>query len=644
MTDEIFSIPVSSIVFGAILIPVFLAFLCFVIRKDVIRNGIMRFGAISVMGLSLTIAFCFFDSKIATDDIKINNIHIIENIMVIVEILIALLIVYLGIKHKKYVAPLFSIVQLLLLIYFEHSHESEVKNYIVIDQLSVIMVVIIGVIGGLIALYTVGYMKWYHKLHSDVTERKSYFFAVILMFLGAMTGLVIFNSLIWIYFCWEITSLSSFLLIGYTKSKQAVDNSFRALTINLGGGLAFVLGIMACGIKLDTIELSALIKLSPNAITVLVPALLLSIAALTKSAQFPFQSWLLGAMVAPTPSSALLHSATMVKAGVYLLLRLSPLLGTTSVGRTVTFVGGITFLAASLLAITQSDAKKILAYSTVANLGLIITCTGIATAESLWAAIFLTIFHAVSKSLLFLCVGEAEHQIHTRDVDHMNRLYLVSRSLVVFMLIGIAGMFLAPFGMLISKWAAMKAFIDSNNLHILVILCFGSAATLFYWAKWMGKLVSLSGTHLPKHSFKRDERFSISIHAILTLSACFLFPLISSKIVVPYLNSIFGESSSPIVQGDVWLMIVMFSLLIILPVSFIPLYKKQKGREVLTYLAGENTGDNINFNGSLGETKKATFSNWYMKDIFGDVGFFGNLICIVALLVMVISLAAEVLR
>lgn len=169
--------------------------------------------------------------------------------------------------------------------------------------------------------------------------------------------------------------------------------------INLGGGVAFAAGIIFIGIYYNTLELSVVTSMKQEA-AMMIPVFFLSLAALTKSAQLPFSSWLLGAMVAPTPSSALLHSATMVKAGVYLILRLAPLLGANPVGRTVTFVGGITFLACSLMAISQSDAKKILAYSTLANLGLIVICASIGTQESLWAAILLIIFHAVSKSLL----------------------------------------------------------------------------------------------------------------------------------------------------------------------------------------------------------------------------------------------------
>ena len=223
----------------------------------------------------------------------------------------------------------------------------------------------------------------------------------------------------------------------------------------------------------------------------IIPAVLLAIAGLTKSAQLPFSKWLLGAMVAPTPSSALLHSSTMVKAGVYLLIRISPLMAGNGAGTLVIVIGGLTFLLASLLAITQSDGKKVLAYSTIANLGLIVICTGIGTYEALWAAVMLILFHAVSKSLLFLTVGSVEQVTGSRDIEDMHGLTVKLPGLGLIMAIGIAGMFLAPFGMLISKWAALRAFVDSGHLFVVLFLVFGSAATLMYWSKWLGKIITV---------------------------------------------------------------------------------------------------------------------------------------------------------
>lgn len=623
-----------------ILFPLVASLVVFLVRNDRLRNMIVRICAFITAALTLMVAYLYFKDGIS---FNYQNEKMIEITIAIIEVAVAIYIIIIGLKNKKYIVSLFAAVQTPMILWFEFTQKQgiEVKTGIILDKLSTIMVLIIGIVGSLICVYAVGYMKWYHVHHDKYKERKSFFFAILFLFLSAMFGLVLSNNLTWIYFCWELTSLCSFLLIGYTKTKEAINNSFRALVINLGGGLAFAIAIVMIGINFKTLELSVLIGMKPE-VMVLIPVFLLSLAALTKSAQLPFSSWLLGAMVAPTPSSALLHSATMVKAGVYLIIRLAPLLGTTSVGRMVTLVGGITFLACSLMAISQSDAKKILAYSTLANLGLIIICASVGTQESLWAAILLVIFHSISKSLLFISVGSIEHQLGSRNVEDMDILLDVSRRLSLYMMIGIAGMFLAPFGMLISKWVAMKAFIDSNNILIVIILAYGSAATLFYWAKWMGKLVSnANAKEHTRHVFHLDEEIPIFIQAALVIISCFSFPLISKYALVPYLTDLFGKSSLiPIGTSDVKIMLYMLSMLIILPISFIPIYKRDKRRIVPIYMAGENTGDNETFHGSIGVTRKVELRNWYMEGYFGvkKISLWSNLIAIGILCVGVILL------
>ncbi len=613
-----------------VLFPLISAILIAVVRNNTARDLIVRLCAVGTAGLTLAVVFLYFNQGIS---FQYEQKEMIDNIITLIEIAVAIFIIIVGMKNKKYIAVLFSVLQTPLILWFEFTQKKsiEIQTGIIFDKLSAIMVLIIGIVGSLICIYAIGYMKWYHYHHKDYPVRKNFFLSILFIFLSAMFGLVLSNDLTWLYFCWEITTLCSFLLIGYTKTKEAKTNSFRALIYNLGGGLCFALAIIYIGINFETLELSTLIKLHPEA-NVLIPVFLLSIAALTKSAQLPFSSWLLGAMVAPTPSSALLHSATMVKAGVYLIIRLAPLLGDSSVGRIVTLVGGVTFLACSLMAISQSDAKKILAYSTIANLGLIVICASVGTQESLWAAILLVIFHSISKSLLFISVGSVEHQIGSRNVEDMDILTKVSRRLSLYMMIGIAGMFLAPFGMLISKWVAMKAFIDSNNILIVILLAYGSAATLFYWSKWLGKLVSNANVKkLEKQSFRKDEELPIIIHAILVIVSCFSFPLISKYALVPYLTSLFHtDALIPIGTSDVNIMLYMLSMLIILPISFIPIYKGDKRRRVPIYMAGENTGNNQSFYGSMGVTRKVELRNWYMEGYFGvkRLALWSNLISI----------------
>ena len=579
----------------------------------------MRCGAVVTAVLTLVTAVLYFKDGIM---ISFGRSEVIDVCMLIVEIGLAAYIILTGFKEKKYLLSLFSFVQIVMIVWFELSEkrEIEVQNYIVLDKLSGIMMLIVGIIGSLICIYAVGYMKSYHIHHKEVKERKSFFFAVVFVFLSAMFGLVLSNNLLWIYFCWEITTFCSYLLIGYTQTDEAKHNALLALVINVGGGLSFAAAIVILGTKLHTLELSVLTSMEPG-FYVLVCVFLLCIAALTKSAQFPFSSWLLGAMVAPTPSSALLHSATMVKAGVYLIIRLSPLLGVTVAGRVMTLIGAVTFLGCSLLAITPHDAKKVLAYSTIANLGLIVMCASVGTQESLWAAILLLIFHAVSKSLMFLTVGSIENVIGSRNIEDMNVLMQVSKGLSISLIIGICGMFLAPFGMLISKWVAMKSFIDSKNILIVVILAYGSAATMFYWGKWLGKL---NCNRKPKGyekqmELRNDEKAPIFFLAVIVLLSCLGYPLASKYAIVPFLVSKFGTPPViPIGTGDQTLMVLMIfmvSMLILVPMGHVPTGLFPKRRETPIYMAGENSGDDQHFIGSFGIERKSDLSNWYMEEV-----------------------------
>ncbi|WP_313071993.1 NADH-quinone oxidoreductase subunit 5 family protein [Lacrimispora sp.] len=621
-----------------LLFPLAAALAIFLVKNDAARSMLVRIGAVITALLTLVVVGIFFKDGVRLS----SSIEGIDFIIVAVEVIIAAYIITLGIRSKKYVISIFSFLQTAAMLVFEFGFKEgiTVETAIVFDKLTAIMILVIGLVGSLICIYAVGYMKDYHNHHKEYKERKSFFFSILFLFLSAMFGIVLSNNLMWMYFCWEITTLCSFLLIGYTQTEEAKNNALKALVINLGGGVAFAAAIIFIGMNYHTLELSVLIQMKPDAV-LMIPVFLLSIAALTKSAQLPFSSWLLGAMVAPTPTSALLHSATMVKAGVYMIIRLAPLLGPTSVGRIVTLGGGVTFLVCSLMAISQSDAKKILAYSTLANLGLIVICASAGTQESLWAAILLIIFHAVSKSLLFISVGSAEHQIGNRNVENMDLLMGVSRKLAFYMMIGIAGMFLAPFGMLVSKWVAMKALIDSKNVIIVIILAYGSAATLFYWAKWMGKLVSkVNMGHKNHHELSLDEELPITILAFLVVISCFTFPLVSRFALEPYLTEVYKQTALiPIETSDIKLMLCMLSMLILLPISFIPVYKNDKRRKVPIYMAGENTGDNQTFYGAMGVKQKVEMRNWYMEEFFGadKLTFLSNVLC-TAILVMGIIL------
>ena len=482
------------------------------IKNNTLRNVVITASVLVLAALAIMLAVFQFNF---VEKYYLVSAPWVNTALLAIEVMLALFIVIVSLKSKRILIALLTIAQTAALLWFEllsGNHSSlEMSHHMFIDKLNVIIALIVAVIGGLIAIYAMSYMKNYHKHHEDVPDRRRMFFSVIFLFFSAMFGIIFSNDLTWIFLFWEITTVSSYLLIGYSRTEEAKKNAFTALLYNIIGSVFFAAGIIILGLQFQTVELSKLIELHKHTPLVEIAALFITIGGLAKSAQMPFSKWLLGAMVAPTPTSALLHSSTMVKAGVYLILRISPLFAGSISGFFVVLVGGVTFLAASFIAITQSDAKKVLAYSTIANLGLIVACAGIGTYESMWAALFLIIFHACAKSLMFLSVGSVENLMGSRNIEDMHGLIVKLPTMALFMTIGIAGMFLAPFGMLISKWAAMKAFIDSKNMIMLFMLVFGSAATLFLLDKMAREACSHTS---PKRALECCGAFRRTVFAV----------------------------------------------------------------------------------------------------------------------------------
>ena len=529
------------------------------------------------------------------------------------EFLLMGLIVALSIRHRKYPVILLSAGQTLLVAWSEIFHPVQKSTHLRVDGLAMLLCIIAAFVGGFICIYAVGYMKAYHEHHKEYKDRSGFFFSMLFLFLAAMFGLVLSENLVWMYFFWEVTSVVSFLLIGYTRTEEAVNNSFRALWMNLLGGFGFAAAIVYMAWNYGVVQLAEVIAIAPA-----IPVALLAFAALTKSAQLPFSSWLLGAMVAPTPSSALLHSATMVKAGVYLLIRLAPALAGSTAGAMVSFLGGFTFLAASMMAIAQNDGKKVLAFSTVSNLGLIVACAGIGEEETVWAAVLLMIFHSVAKSMLFQAVGSIENALGTRDIEAMHGLLLRLPRLTYVMGIGIAGMYLAPFGMLISKWVALRSFVDSNSYLLVIFLAYGSGTTMFYWTKWLSKLVSLHHTREPvTDRTHRDQYLSMFVHAAATLGLCLLFPLVSDRVVDPIVRTLLGSAHAVLSMNVLTTMVIMVVSVLFVPTLMFVLTRSTHRDYVPIYMGGANEGDNTYFVNSYGEPEHLYLSNWYMRFEFG---------------------------
>lgn len=288
-----------------------------------------------------------------------------------------------------------------------------------VDGLSTLFAMLISGIGTFIILYAGGYLKGH--------PQQGRFFSFLFMFMGSMLGLVLCNNLISLFIFWELTSITSFLLIGFDHLRAASRRAaLQALLVTGGGGLALLAGFILIISATGEIEMSVLLS-SPDIIkdtTLYLPIFLLVLGgAFTKSAQFPFHFWLPNAMEAPTPVSAYLHSATMVKAGVYLLMRMHPLLGDTVLWTTVLpLFGGVTLLVGTLLAVRQTDLKLMLAYTTVASLGLLVMLTGTSHEKALEGAVLYLLAHSLFKGALFMVSGTIDHEAGTRDVTKLGGL------------------------------------------------------------------------------------------------------------------------------------------------------------------------------------------------------------------------------
>ncbi|MBP5595625.1 NADH-quinone oxidoreductase subunit 5 family protein [Pseudobutyrivibrio sp.] len=637
----------EMLVTALICLPFLWAILPAVIHNSKCRAFFVYLGCGIVIVLSVFTAVQWYLAGGQTLNFDLPYREAFDGVILFGDLFLMCLITYLSFKYKKGVISLLAIVQTLLVAGLEFfGPELEELPALRFDWLTLVMILIIGVVGSLIGIYAVGYMHGYHiHHHKELTDRRSFFLAMIFVFFGAMFGLVFSQSLIWMYFFWEITSVTSFLLIGYTRSEEAINNSFKALWMNLLGGCGIAAAIAVGILAFNTVNLYDIINLaiehgtSAHTLIFLLPIACLAFAALTKSAQFPFSGWLLGAMVAPTPSSALLHSATMVKAGVYLLIRISAAMADNYVGNMVALIGGFTFLAASCLAISVSDGKKVLAYSTISNLGLIVACTGCGYEETIWAAVFLVIFHAVSKSMLFQCVGAIENTTGSRDVEDMQGLMAIFPKLAIILMIGIAGMFLAPFGMLISKWAALKAFIDTSSVYVsslmVLFICFGSATTMFYWTKWMSKILGASPREKSRDLTKKNEYISMFFHAIMMVALILGFPWLSEHILKPLSEDMFGVVKQVISYQNIIIMIVLLVGVFVIPCINYVMTKGSKAKQVITYMGGANVGDNFNFVSATGDPKEMHIANFYMEDIMGEKKLFTPAIMISTFIIIV---------
>lgn len=602
-----------------ILFPLVVAAVLLVVRNNAARNAIVSVSALVIGLASIWLVATYLGSPWVSFEFES---PVVDYVCSGVGVLVAVAILYYGIRYKNVWACVLAVIQVVgaLIFEFGFAHDIAVTEGLYLDSLSLLMAFIIGVIGSGICVYALGYMKDFQAHEPEgAKDRRPVFFALMFVFLSAMFLIVFSNNMVWLFTGWEVTTVCSFLLIAYTRTEEAIKNAFRQIIMNLLGGLGFLLALYVSAIQLNTLSLLEFLQIGvQNPALVVLPATALAFAGLTKAAQMPFHTWLLGAMVAPTPTSALLHSSTMVKAGVFLLVKLAPIFLVSPVPSVmVILVGGITFALCSFMAISQTNAKRVLAYSTIANLGLITACAGVGTPEAVWAAAFLILFHAIAKSLLFLCVGTAEHHIGSRDIEDMDLLFERMPRLARFMMLGIMCMFIAPFGMLVAKWATLVSFVDTGQVALILLLAFGSAATFMFWAKWLGKLSGIAGE--PENvevTVHRSEWISIMLMAVLVIVGCVCLPIISWILVEPYVYSVFGTVGQDISTANLWIASIAAALIAI--VLFAGL-GRNKAKKVDIYLAGVSANNEARaYKNSLSGESTATARNWYLEGIFGE--------------------------
>jgi len=288
-----------------------------------------------------------------------------------------------------------------------------------LDGLSLLFCLLITGIGSLIFIYASSYLKGHEFLDR--------FFGYLCMFMSAMLGLVLSDNILLLFVFWELTSISSFFLIGFNNdSADSRKSALTALSITGLGGYFLLVGLLMIGHITQTYQIHELFSKSEMIQShYLFPYIVgfICLGAFTKSAQFPFHFWLPGAMKAPTPVSAYLHSATMVKAGIFVLARFTPILGNNELwSYTLMIAGGITMLYAAIHSLFRTDLKGVLAYSTIAALGMLTFLIGLGTTEALIAAMAFIIAHALYKATLFLVTGIIDHETGTRDLTQLSGL------------------------------------------------------------------------------------------------------------------------------------------------------------------------------------------------------------------------------
>ena len=413
-----------------------------------------------------------------------------------------------------------------------------------LDALGLLLLCLASGIGALVLVYCARYF--------DSDEPGLGLFACSLTgFAGAMIGLVLADDLVVLFVFWELTTILSFLLIGhYADRPTARRSALRAVTVTTFGGLSLLAGVVILGQAAHTYRISAILAAPPHGTPVTVALVLILVGAFAKSAVFPFSQWLPGAMAAPTPVSAYLHAAAMVKAGVYLIARLGPAYGGDPVwNRLCVILGGATMLLGGVRALREHDLKRVLAFGTVSQLGFLTVVLGAGNRDTAYAGLAMLLAHAIFKAPLFLSVGIIDHAAGTRDLRKLSGLGRATPALcVVATLAGLSMAGIPPLLGFAAKETVVDSFVvgaqhgSTADPYILAVIIAGSALTVAYTCRVLwGAFARKPG--LQDTQVHEADALFLAPAALLALAGLVLgigAPLLNSAIA-EYADTLAGE-------------------------------------------------------------------------------------------------------
>lgn len=455
----------------------------------------------------------------------------------------------------------------IVLFKFISAGELDINYGFVLDSLSISMMCVVGIVASVVHVYSIGYMS-----HDNGFNR---FFSYLGLFVFSMLVLVSSDNLIGLFIGWEGVGVCSWLLIGFWYEKRSASwAANEAFIANRIADLAMLLGIFLLFKETGTLRyeeiFASLDSLSASSVCFI--AALLFIGAMGKSAQFPFHTWLADAMEGPTPVSALIHAATMVTAGVYLVLRLHPVFSLSpDVSEFIAYLGAFVAIFAASMAIVEKDLKRIIAYSTLSQLGYMFVAAG---SGAYWIALFHLVTHAFFKSLLFLGAGNVMHAMHDElDIHKMGGLYKFMKPTAILMVIGsVALCGLYPFSGFFSKDKILELAFAQENFAIYGMLLVGAIFTAFY----SFRLIMLVFFTKSKFSFTPHEAPNFMLIALIPLAILAIFSGFLQNSFESFVMSYLPRFNIDLDHDKAFKLILATTALILLSIAFaIFAYKRQ---------------------------------------------------------------------